>query len=112
MDSHICHYYLGIVGSKRIPAPIFSRLLKTFGSAKALVNLPRSRYQQQGFNNEQINLLKNEGGKDGPLEATEAALVWSEQPENHLLCYVSTLVKGDRCGTSPSFRSWLYGLSG
>ena len=89
MDSHTCQYYLGIVGSKRIPAPIFSRLLKKFGSAKALVNLPRSHYQQQGFNNEQINLLKNEGSKDGPLEATEAALAWSEQPENHLLCYES-----------------------
>ncbi len=89
MDTQTCRYYLRILASKRIPAPIFSRLLNVYGSARALIDLPRSQYREQGITSNQIELLKGEASSTDSLAEVEAAVAWSEQTNNHLLCYES-----------------------
>ncbi len=89
MDTQTCRYYLRILASKRIPVPIFSRLLNVYGSARALIDLPRSQYREQGITSNQIELLKGEASSTDSLAEVEAAVAWSEQTNNHLLCYES-----------------------
>ncbi len=89
MDTQTCRYYLSILASKRIPVPLFSRLLALYGSARALIDLPRMQYRKQGITNYQIDLLKSEETYTESLKEVEAALAWSEKPGNQLLCYES-----------------------
>ena len=89
MDTQTCRYYLRILTSKRIPVPLFSRLLELYGSAQAVIDVPRLQYREQGITNNQIDLLKDEESNTDSLAEVEAALAWSEKPSNHLLCYES-----------------------
>jgi len=89
MDTQTCRYYLRILASKRIPVPIFSRLLNVYGSARALIDLPRSQYREQGITSAQIELLKGDPSTTDSFAEVEAAMAWSEQTNNHLLCYES-----------------------
>lgn len=89
MDTQTCRYSLSILPSKRIPVPLFSRLLALYGSARALIDLPRMQYRKQGITNYQIDLLKSEETYTESLKEVEAALAWSEKPGNQLLCYES-----------------------
>lgn len=89
MDSATCLYYLRLVESKKIPVPVFSKLLGEFGSAKAIMELPRSKFQKFGFDDAQIDLLQNTNSNTGCERTTEAALTWANKDGNYLLCYES-----------------------
>lgn len=89
MDSATSLYYLRLIESKKIPVPVISRLLREFGSAKKLMELPQSKYQELGFENAQISLLQNSNSNTGCHRSTEEALEWANKDSNYLLCYES-----------------------
>ena len=89
MDSDTCLYYLRLINSNRIPIPIISKLLREFGSAKTLMELPRSTFQDLGFDNLQIELLGSVSSKAGLQRSTQVVLEWAAKDRNYLVCYES-----------------------
>jgi len=89
MDSDTCQYYLRLIDSKKIPIPIISKLLREFGSAKALKEQPRSKFQDLGFDNVQINLLSSVSTTIDTQRSTQLALEWAGKQGNYLVCYES-----------------------
>jgi predicted Rossmann fold nucleotide-binding protein DprA/Smf involved in DNA uptake len=89
MDSDICLYYLTLIASKKIPIPVISKLLREFGSAKMLMELPRSKYLDLGFANTQIELLRSASSNTDHEQSTEVALEWAGKESNYLVCYES-----------------------
>lgn len=89
MDSATCLYYLRLIESKKIPVPVISRLLREFGSAKKLMELPQSKYQNLGFNSAQISVLQSSNNNTAYQRSIETALEWANKDSNHLLCYES-----------------------
>jgi len=89
MDPNTSLYYLTLIDSKKIPIPVISKLLREFGSAKTLMELPRSKFQELGFDNTQIELLHSTNGNAGCKRSTQVALEWAGKEWNHLVCYES-----------------------
>ena len=89
MDHSIYQYYLRLFHSEKIPLPVFSRLLREFGSTRALLALPSSTLQNLGFDEDQINILQNSAGTNNTQRQVDAALEWASNPDTHLLCYES-----------------------
>ena len=71
MDSDTCLYYLRLINSKKIP--IISKLLREFGSAKSTRELPRSRFQDLGFDTIQIDLLCGVSSKKDSQRSAQLA---------------------------------------
>jgi DNA processing protein len=89
MDSDTRLYYLTLINSKKIPIPIISKLLREFGSAETLMGLPRSTFQDLGFDNAQIALLHSVSSKADLQRSTHVALEWAAKDRNYLVCYES-----------------------
>ena len=89
MDSDTCQYYLRLIDSKKIPIPIISKLLREFGSAKTLMQQPRSKFHDLGFDNMQIELLSGVSTKIDTQRSTRLALEWAGKQWNYLVCYES-----------------------
>lgn len=89
MDSDTCLYYLALTHSARLPSPIFSRLLREFGSVAGIRSQPPTALQQLGFDDEQIGLLQSPNRQLASQRQVDAALDWAEKPEQHILCYES-----------------------
>ncbi len=89
MDQAIYQYYLRLIHSKKIPVPVFSRLLREFGSAQELFALSPLRLQNLGFDDEQIELLQDSRGTTERQRPVDAALEWSSREHQHLLCFES-----------------------
>jgi DNA processing protein len=89
MDPNTCLYYLTLIDSKKIPIPVISKLLREFGSAKTLMELPRSKFQDLGFDNTQIELLHSGNSNAGCQRSTQVALEWAGKEWNYLVCYES-----------------------
>lgn len=89
MNSATCLYYLRLIESKRILIPIISRLLREFGSAKALIELPRPEFQKLGFDNAQIDVLKGSDCVANSQRSIDVAMEWASKDKNYLLCYES-----------------------
>ena len=89
MDSDTCLYYLTLIDSKKIPIPTISKLLREFGSARTLMELPRSKFQKLGFDNTQIELLRSTSSNVEGQRSTQAALEWAAKEWNYLVCYES-----------------------
>lgn len=89
MDLDTCLYYLRLIDSKKIPIPVISKLLREFGSAKMLMELPPLQFQGLGFDNTQIGLLRGAGGNDDRHRSAQEALEWVDKERNYLVCYES-----------------------
>lgn len=89
MDFATCLYYLRLTESQEIPVPVFSQLLKEFGSAKTITELPGSKLEKLGFNKAQINVLKNNNNKAVCQRSIEAAVTWAGKDRHYLVCFES-----------------------
>lgn len=89
MDSATCVYYLSLTESKKITICVIAKLLREFGSAKTLRELPRSTYENLGFDNTQIELLSGTGSNAYCQQSTKEALEWAGNDGNYLVCYES-----------------------
>ena len=89
MNFATCLYYLRIAESQKITIPVFSRLLREFGSAKALIKLPSSKLEKFGFDRGQIDLIQNIDSKEACERSTEVSLDWARKEGNHLVCFES-----------------------
>ena len=89
MDPDTCLYYLTLTESKKIAISVISKLLGEFGSAKALMELPRSKYENLGFDNTQIELLCGNCSNNCRQQSTKEALEWAGNDGNYLVCYES-----------------------
>jgi len=116
MDSVTCLYYLRLIESPKISVQAFSRLLGEFGSAKTLMELPRSKFQKLGFDDTQIDLLQGSTIEMARQASTEAALRWADKDGNYLVCYESqhypSLLREIECAPPLLFVQGLLGVLG
>ena len=89
MDSDTCHYYLRLIDSKKFPIRVISKLLRKFGSAKTLRELPVSKFQELGFDYTQIELLHGASSNADCEKSIQVALEWAGKDRNYLVCYES-----------------------
>lgn len=89
MDSNTCLYYLRLVESHKFPDAMISKLLKEFGSSKALIELPRSRLRELGFDSPQIDLLQDRHSEIDSQRNVQVALEWACKDQNHLVGFES-----------------------
>jgi len=88
MDTATCEYYLRLSESKEIPIPVFSKLLREYGSAKELLQLSRTKLENLGFDNRQIDLIQN-SSPTASNENTARTMEWASKKGNYLVCYES-----------------------
>lgn len=91
MDPAICRYYLRLIHSKKIPIPDFSRLLREFGSVRALRAQSESALQNLGLSDGQVEFLLSSTGTSKGMQQVDAAQEWSNSRDKHLLCFESEL---------------------
>lgn len=84
-----CHYYLCLIESKKIPPPAISKLLREFGTAKAITESSRALLLGLGFDSAQCDILQGSMSKTDKQRSVQLALNWAEKEGNHLICYES-----------------------
>lgn len=89
MDQATCEHYLRLLHSEQVPTALFARLLKGYGSLRALHAVQRSTLVAIGLTEAQVDELQGAGGQGGTTGQIEAAMEWSGKKEHHLLCYES-----------------------
>lgn len=89
MDTENLPNYLSLFHCASISTPVFSRLLKEFGTVARICALPEAEFVKMGFEAAQIEDLKA-GAKDKKVrQLVDQDLSWSTGKENAIISYES-----------------------
>lgn len=89
MDLLSCHYYLRLAHSKSVAVKVFSRLLREYGSVRAIQALESIKLEAMGFDKTQIEYLTTNQCPSDVQRRVDAALEWNERADNHIIGFES-----------------------